>query len=336
MEKKIWDVVIIGGGPSGYTAAIYAARATLSTLVLTGIAAGGQLMNTTEVENFPGFGKGIQGPDLMMEMMDQAKRFGAELKMENVTKVESVKTQKIKNSKNQNEEFDLKKIFVGEEEILAKTVIISTGAGSKWLGVGEEKYLGKGVSTCAVCDAAFFRDKVTYVVGGGDAAIEDALALAKFAKRVNLVVRRSELRASKIMQERVLNNPKIKIIWNSETVEVGGDDALKTLKIKNSKTQNVEEFVTDGLFLAIGHFPTTGLFKGQVELNEKDFVKTAVNGELKTDWLEGYPTQTSISGVFACGDVVDFRYKQAITAAGMGCQAALDAEKYLTGKTTSY
>jgi len=336
MEKKIWDVVIIGGGPSGYTAAIYAARATLSTLVLTGIAAGGQLMNTTEVENFPGFGKGIQGPDLMMEMMDQAKRFGAELKMENVTKVEFVKTQKIKNSKNQNEEFDLKKIFVGEEEILAKTVIISTGAGSKWLGVGEEKYLGKGVSTCAVCDAAFFRDKVTYVVGGGDAAIEDALALAKFAKRVNLVVRRSELRASKIMQERVLNNPKIKIIWNSETVEVGGDDALKTLKIKNSKTQNVEEFVTDGLFLAIGHFPTTGLFKGQVELNEKDFVKTAVNGELKTDWLEGYPTQTSISGVFACGDVVDFRYKQAITAAGMGCQAALDAEKYLTGKTTSY
>jgi len=329
MEKKIWDVVIIGGGPSGYTAAIYTSRATLSTLVLTGTAAGGQLMNTTEVENFPGFSKGIQGPDLMMEMMEQAKRFGAELRMENVTKVElGSRTQELKNSRNQD--IEIKKIFVGEEEILAKTVVISTGAGSKWLGVGEEKYLGRGVSTCAVCDAAFFRDKVTYVVGGGDAAVEDALALSKFAKEVNLVVRKDFLKASKIMQERVLNNPKVKIIWNSQVTEIKGDEKLEEIKV------NDDWMKTDGLFLAIGHFPTTELFKGQIDLNEKGFVKTAVNGEIKVDWLEGYPTQTSTDGVFACGDVVDFRYKQAITAAGMGCQASLDVEKYLTGHSSSY
>ncbi len=323
MEQKVWDVVIIGGGPSGYTAAIYTSRAMLSTLVLSGTAAGGQLMNTTEVENFPGFSKGIMGPDLMTEMMEQAKRFGAILEIENVTKVELGG--------------EIKKVFVREKEILAKTVIVSTGAGSKMLNVGEEKFMGRGVSTCAVCDAAFFRDKVTYVVGGGDAAIEDAMALAKYTKEVNMVVRRDEFRASKIMQERVKKNPKVKIIWNSEVVGVGGEDVLKTLKLKNSKTQNTEEPLADGLFLAIGHFPNTKLFEGQLELDEKGFLLTAMNGGIMLDsWLEGYPTQTSEEGVFAAGDVVDFRYKQAVTAAGMGCQAALDVEKYLTGSVSGY
>ena len=336
MENKIWDVVIIGGGPSGYTAAIYTARAMLSTLVLAGTAAGGQLMNTTEVENFPGFAKGIMGPDLMMEMMEQAKRFGAVLEFENVTKVEIKKNQIVENSKNQNEEFDLKKIYVGEREIIAKTVIVSTGAGSKMLNVGEEKLIGRGVSMCAVCDAAFFRDKVTYVVGGGDAAVEDAMALSKFASEVNLVVRRDELKASKIMQERALKNPKVKIVWNSEVIRVLGDDKLHSIEIKNSKTQEIKTLSADGLFLAIGHFPNTKLFEEKLELDEKGFLKTGVNGGLEVEWLEGYPTQTSASGVFGAGDVVDFKYKQAITAAGMGCQAALDVEKYLTGEMSSY
>lgn len=316
MENKIWDVVIIGGGPSGYTAAIYTARAMLSTLVLSGTAAGGQLMNTTEVENFPGFSKGIMGPDLMVEMMEQAKRFGAVLEMENVTNVELGG--------------DTKKIFVGDREVLAKTVIVSTGAGSKMLNVGEEKFIGRGVSMCAVCDAAFFRDKVTYVVGGGDAAVEDAMALSKFASEVNLVVRRDELKASKIMQERVKNNPKIKIVWNSQVTEVKGDEKLEEIKI------NDEWVKADGLFLAIGHFPNTKLFEGFLELDEKRFLKTGINGGQGVDWLEGYPTMTSVAGVFGAGDVVDFKYKQAITAAGMGCQAALDVEKYLTGTVSGY
>lgn len=317
MENRVWDVVIIGGGPSGYTAAVYTSRAMLSTLVISGTAAGGQLMNTTEVENFPGFSKGIMGPDLMIEMMEQAKRFGAVLESENVTKVELGG--------------EIKKIYVGDKEILARSVIISTGAGSKMLNVGEEKLVGRGVSMCAVCDAAFFRDKVTYVVGGGDAACEDAMALAKFATEVNLVVRKSELKASKIMQERVKSNPKIKIIWNSEIKGVEGEERLEKVLLNHSWVN------ADGLFLAIGHFPATELFKDQLELDDKGFLLTAMNGGIMLDsWLEGYPTQTSEDGVFGAGDVVDFRYKQAITAAGMGCQAALDVEKYLTGSVTSY
>lgn len=332
MEEKIWDVVIIGGGPSGYTAAIYTARAMLSTLVLSGTAAGGQLMNTTEVENFPGFAKGIMGPDLMIEMMEQAKRFGAVLEVENVTRVNfGEKTQNLKTEKTQNEEIDLKRIYVGEREILAKTVIVSTGAGSKMLNIGEEKFIGRGVSMCAVCDAAFFRDKVTYVVGGGDAAVEDAMALSKFASEVNLVVRRDELKASKIMQERVKNNPKVKIIWNSQVTEVKGGEKLDEIKV------NDEWVKADGLFLAIGHFPNTAIFKDELELDEKGFLLTAMNGGIMLDdWLEGYPTQTSVDGVFGAGDVVDFKYKQAITAAGMGCQAALDVERYLTGTVSGY
>jgi thioredoxin reductase (NADPH) len=322
MENKIWDVIIIGGGPSGYTAGIYTSRATLSTLMISGIATGGQLMNTTEVENFPGFSKGIMGPDLMIEMMEQAKRFGVVMKQENVTRVELAG--------------EIKKVFVNDEEIKAKVIIVSTGAGSKMLGLGEEKLMGRGVSTCAVCDAAFYREKRAMVVGGGDAAMEDALALAKFAVSVDIVHRKDSFRASKIMQERVLSNKKINVIWNSEVVKVSGDNKLEGVVIKNNQTDTELEMKMDGLFLAIGHFPVTELFKGQLELDEKGFLKTGMNGAMEPDWMEGYPTMTSVPGVFGAGDVVDFRYKQAVTAAGMGCQAALDAEEYLTGSTTSY
>ncbi len=322
VEDKLWDAVIIGGGPSGYTSALYLSRATLTVLVLAGIKAGGQLMNTTAVENFPGFVDGVLGPDLMQSMEAQAKKFGAEVRYEDVTKVELTG--------------EVKKVWVGENEIHAKAVIISTGASSKMLGLGEEKLMGRGVSTCAVCDAAFFKDKVTVVVGGGDAAMEDALALTKYAKEIHLVHRRAELKASKIMQDRVLINQKIKIIWNSEVVEVKGVKKLEGVKIKNLLTNELVEMPTEGLFLAIGHFPATDLFRGQVELDEKGFLKTGITCGNDLVWLEGYPTMTSVQGVFGCGDVVDFKYKQAITAAGMGCQAALDAEKFLTGKVSGW
>ncbi len=322
IEDKMWDVVIIGGGPSGYTSALYLARATLTVLVLAGIKAGGQLMNTTMVENFPGFADGIMGPDLMQNMEAQAKRFGAEIRYEDVTKVDLAG--------------DVKKIWVGDIEITAKTVVISTGASAKMLGLGEEKFMGRGVSTCAVCDAAFFKDKVTVVVGGGDAAMEDALALTKYAKDVILVHRRGELKASKIMQDRVLVNQKIKVIWKSEVVEVSGEEKLEGIKIKNVESNEIIEMQVDGLFLAIGHYPATELFKGQVDLDEKGFLKTGITSGDEKVWLEGYPTMTSMHGVFGCGDVVDFKYKQAITAAGMGCQSALDAEKFLTGKVSGW
>ncbi|KKU25594.1 MAG: Thioredoxin reductase [Microgenomates group bacterium GW2011_GWA2_46_16] len=322
MEEKKWDVIIVGGGPSGYTAAIYLSRATLSVLVLAGTKAGGQLMNTTEVENFPGFKDGVMGPDLMLNMEAQAKKFGAEVRYENVTKVEM--------------SGETKKIWVGEKEISAKALIISTGASAKMLGLDEEKWIGKGVSTCAVCDAAFFKEKMTVVVGGGDAAMEDALALTKYASEVYLVHRRDSFKASKIMQERVTTNPKIKIIWKSEVAEVKGSEKMERITIKNVETGLTTDMAVDGLFLAIGHFPATELFKGQVDLDEKGFLKTGITNGNAMLWIEGYPTMTSVDGVFGCGDVVDFKYKQAITAAGMGCQAALDVEKYLTGKVSSY
>lgn len=322
---KKYDVIVIGGGPSGYTSAIYLSRATLSVLVLAGSNPGGQLIFTTEVENFPGFSKGIMGPDLMMEMEAQAKKFGAEVIYSEVSKVEL--------------SGDVKKVWVGETEYQSRAVVVSTGASSKMIGIGEEAYVGRGVSTCAVCDAAFFRGKKTYVVGGGDAAMEDAMALTKFADEVTIVHRREEFRASKIMQERVLTNPKVKVLWNSEVVEVSGEPKLSSIKVKNVKTNKVTEHQLDGLFVAIGHVPTTKLFEGILELNEKGYLTTTMTALMSdTKWrvsekdmyLDGYPTMTSIEGVFGCGDVVDYRYRQAITAAGMGCQAALDAEKYLT------
>lgn len=305
------DVIIIGAGPSGYTAGIYLARAGLKPLILAGEKAGGQLMLTTKVENFPGFSNGIMGPKLMEEMRVQAEKFGAEIENKDVTKVELIG--------------DVKKVWVKDKEYQAKAVIISTGARARMLNVGEEKFLGRGVSTCAVCDAAFFKDKVTYVVGGGDAAMEEVMALKRQTNSVGLIYRGDKLRASKIMQDKVLNG--IEVIWNSEVVVVKGEQKLEKIKIKNSKTKEEEELPADGLFLAIGHLPETSLFKGVLELDEKGFLKTG---------MADLPTQTSVVGVFGAGDVVDFRYRQAITAAGMGCMAALDAEKFLTGSVSGY
>lgn len=322
---KKYDVIVIGGGPSGYTASLYLGRAALSVLVLAGNQPGGQLVYTTEVENFPGFPKGIMGPDLMMAMESQAKRFGVDVIYSEVTKVELIG--------------DIKKVFVGEEEYQAGSVVVSTGATSKMIGVGEEEYIGRGVSTCAVCDAAFFKNKKTFVVGGGDAAMEDTLALTKFAESVTIVHRREEFRASKIMQKRVLDNPKVKVLWNSEVVGVSGEAKLSSVKVKNVKTGEVKEFPVDGLFVAIGHVPTSKLFEEKLELDEKGYLRTTMTSLMRDNkwrvsegdyWLNGFPTMTSVEGVFGCGDVVDYRYKQAVTAAGMGCQAALDAEKYLT------
>jgi len=324
---KKYDVIVVGGGPSGYTAAIYLSRAALSVLVLAGAQPGGQLIFTTEVENFPGFPKGVMGPDLMMAMEAQAKRFGAEVLYSEASKVDLMG--------------NIKKVWVGEEEYQADAVVVSTGASSKMIGIGEEAYLGRGVSTCAVCDAAFFKGKKTFVVGGGDAAMEDALALVKFAGEVNIVHRRNEFRASKVMQERVLSNPKVKVIWDSEVVEVSGEPKLSSIKVKNVKTNEITEHQLDGLFVAIGHVPTTKLFEGKLELDEKGYLRTTMTALMrdtkwrvseKDVWLDGYPTMTSVEGVFGCGDVVDYRYRQAVTAAGMGCMAALDAEKYLADK----
>ncbi len=327
----IRNVIVIGGAPAGYTAALYLARATLKPLVLAGENAGGQLMFTDVVENFPGFAMGIKGPDLMEAMRKQAERFGAEIKNENVTKVELTG--------------DIKKVWVGdptspEASFGARAVVLALGASSKMIGVGEEKLLGKGVSTCAVCDAAFYKDKTVYVVGGGDAAMEDALALAKFTNRVTLIVRKDKLKASQIMQKRVLEEKKIPVLWTTEVVGVTGEDRLKTLKLKNSKTQEIKEQEADGLFLAIGHTPATNILLGQVELDSHGYLMTNQTSNKSVNnmdiWLNDYPTATNIKGVFGAGDMVDIRYRQAITAAGMGCMAALDVEKFLTGSISGW
>ena len=308
---KARKLIIIGSGPAGYTAAVYAARAELQPLVLAGEKSGGQLMNTRMVENWPGKEAGIMGPDLMMEMRKQAQKFGGEIIDKNVTKVDL-----------SQRPF---KVWAEEEEYEAEGLIIATGAESIMLGVpGEKELMGRGVAICAVCDAPFYRDKVVYVIGGGDAAVEDALGLTKYAKEVYLVHRRDELRASKIMAKRVKENVKIKILWNTELKEVLGKDKVEKIRVKDNKTGEEKELVADGVFLAIGHKPATEMFKGQLTLDEKGYIKVSMQ----------YPavTQTNVEGVFAAGDVVDFRYKQAVTAAGMGCQAALDAEKYLEQK----
>jgi thioredoxin reductase (NADPH) len=263
----------------------------------------------------------------MMAMEEQAKGFGAEVIYSEVSKVEL--------------EGEIKRVWVGETEYQTKAVVVSTGATAKMIGVGEEKYIGRGVSSCAVCDAAFYKGKKTVVVGGGDAAMEDALALAKFATDVTIIHRREEFRASKVMQDRVLSNPKIKVVWNSEVVSVSGEPVLKSVKVRDIKTGEEREMETDGLFVAIGHVPTTQIFKDKLELSEKGYLTTTMTALMKDDkwrvgekdvWLDGFPTMTSVEGVFGCGDVVDYRYRQAITAAGMGCQAALDVEKYLSNQ----
>ncbi len=314
-------VIIVGSGPAGYAAAVYAARAELRPLILTGTQPGGQLTQTTEVENYPGFPEGIMGPELMERMRQQATKFGAEMVFE---KVEALEVDKGK-----------VKLNTLGKSYEAETVIIATGAKPKMLAIGEEKLIGRGVSMCAVCDAAFFRDKKVFVVGGGDAAIEDAMALSKFTSKVNLLVRRDELRASKAMQRRVFNNEdKVKIWWRTEVRKVVGKDRLEGLVLEvEGKEREVE---AEGLFLAIGHLPATEWLKGSgVELDEKGYIKVGLTVNcssltVRELWLSGYPTMTTLEGVFAAGDVVDFRYQQAITAAGLGVMAALDVEKYLS------
>ncbi|MDH5437682.1 MAG: thioredoxin-disulfide reductase [Candidatus Bathyarchaeota archaeon] len=300
----MYDTIIIGSGPAGLTATTYASRAKLKTLVVAGAKWGGQLMLTTEVENFPGFKEGILGPDLMDNMWKQAKRFGAETIFEDATAVD----------------FSSKpfKVTAGNKVYEGKTVIIATGASAKWLGLESEKRLrGRGVSVCATCDAAFFKDKKVAVVGGGDTAIEEALALSKFAREVKVIHRRDKLRASKILQERAFNDPKIEFIWNSTVQEILGKDRVEGVRLRKVDSNKEFELACDAVFIAIGWKPETEIFKGQIELDQAGYV------------VAKDTTKTNVEGVFVAGDAQDYRYRQAITAAGAGCMAALDAEKYL-------
>lgn len=306
MEGQTRNVVIIGSGPAGLTAAVYASRANLAPLVIEGFDAGGQLMLTTDVENYPGFVDGIMGPELMERMRKQAARFGAEYLTENVGSVDL-----------SSRPF---RVTATSGNYLAHALIISTGAKAKMLEVpGERELLGHGVSTCATCDGFFFRDRELIVVGGGDSAMEEAVFLTKFASRVTVVHRRDSLRASKIMQERAFKNDKIDFVWDSTVDEVLGNGKVESVRLRNLKTNEITTMRTDGLFVAIGHTPNTSLFEDQLEL---------AGGYILT---RGGTTETSVQGVFAAGDVVDFRYRQAITAAGMGAGAAIDAERYLEG-----
>ena len=304
-KKTKFDVVIIGAGPSGYTAGIYCSRAGYDTLILSGILPGGQLVNTTEVENYPGFEKGIMGPDLMIEMRKQTQRMGTTIVDDEVVNVDF-----------RNSPF---KILTGSEEYEGRAVIIATGANPRKLGLdGEQTFAGKGVSYCATCDGPFFRNQELIVVGGGDSAIEEGTFLTKFATKVHLVHRRNELRASKIMQERALNNEKIEFHWDSEVIDIKGDQKMQQGVIKNIKTNEETTLDVGGLFVAIGHEPNTKLFKNQIDLDDEGYIV------LKNK------THTNIEGVFAAGDVHDRSYRQAITAAGFGCMAAIDVDKYLT------
>ncbi|MFB4304932.1 thioredoxin-disulfide reductase [Actinomadura sp. GTD37] len=304
--SDVRNVIIIGSGPAGYTAAVYAARGDLKPLVFEGsVTAGGALMNTTDVENFPGFPDGIMGPDLMDSLRKQAERFGAELITDDVTEVDLTADPKV--------------VKVGDETYLAKSVIVATGSGYRELGLPDEKRLsGRGVSWCATCDGFFFREQDIVVVGGGDTAMEEAIFLTKFARSVTVVHRRGELRASKIMQDRAFANEKIKFLWDSEVAGIQGDDRVTGVTVRNTKTGAESTVEITGLFIAIGHDPRSELFAGQLE--------TDTDGYLLVD---APTTRTKIPGVFACGDVVDHIYRQAITAAGSGCSAAIDAERWL-------
>jgi thioredoxin reductase (NADPH) len=299
------NLIVIGSGPAGFTAALYAARANLAPLVLKGLEAGGQLMLTTEVENYPGFADGILGPELMDQMEKQAARFGSEILSVHVTRV------------------DLSErpfgVWAGDQEWRAHTVVIATGATARWLDVpGEQHLRGRGVSACATCDGFFFRDRELIVVGGGDSAMEEATFLTKFASKVTIVHRRDEFRASKIMQERALANPKIEVAWNREIVEILGDDSVTGVRIRDTVTGETEERSTDGVFMAIGHTPNTELFGEWLDLDPEGYVV-----------VQEPRTRTSVEGVFAAGDVTDRVYRQAVTAAGQGCKAAMDAERFL-------
>lgn len=299
------NVAIIGSGPAGLTAAIYAARANLSPLLIEGWQSGGQLTTTTEVENYPGFAKGVMGPELMKEMRAQAERFGTEFLTGDVTAVTLKKSP-----------FSL--TIDGEQTILARTIIIATGASAIQIGLPNEKRLtGHGVSTCATCDGFFFKGKELVVVGGGDSAMEEANFLTKFAAKVSIVHRRDKLRASKIMQERAMKNEKIAFVWNSVVEDILGNDVVTGVRLKNVVTGKTMELACAGVFVAIGHRPNTALFAGQLDMDEKGYLRTTQG------------TATNIPGVFAAGDVQDSRYRQAITAAGTGCMAAIDAERFL-------
>jgi len=300
-------VIIIGSGPAGYTAAVYAARANLAPLMLTGLQAGGQLTLTTLVENYPGFVDGIQGPELMETMKKQAERFGTEMIAEDATAVDFQRRPFV--------------VRAGDASYESQTVIIATGATAKLLGLdAETQLMGRGVSTCATCDGFFFKDQNIMVVGGGDAAMEEALFLSRLGRKVDVVHRRDSLRASKIMQERALKNPKIEVIWNSAVDAIADVDQGKVtgVRLKNLKTGALDERPVDGLFIAIGHQPNTQIFRGQIELLPNEYIKVVPG-----------TTQTSVPGVFAAGDAQDHVYRQAVTAAGTGCMAALEAERYL-------
>lgn len=303
----IRDLVIVGSGPAGYTAAIYASRAQLNPLQYEGsVTAGGALMTTTEVENFPGFVDGVMGPVLMEDMRKQAARFGTELITDDVVEMDL--------------KGDVKTIKDGSGNVVqARAVILATGSAYKHIGLANEDRLsGRGVSWCATCDGFFFRDQTIAVVGGGDSAVEEATFLTKFASKVVLIHRRDSLRASKIMADRALNNPKIEMLWNTEVVDILGEEKVSGLALKNTVTGELSERDFTGLFVAIGHIPRSELLIGQIDLDNEGYVK-----------VEGRSTRTNLPGVFACGDLVDHTYRQAITAAGSGCQAALDAEKFL-------
>lgn len=303
------ELLIIGSGPAGYTAAIYAARANLKPMLYQGIQPGGQLTITTEVENYPGFPEGIQGPELMIHFEKQAQRMGADLRYGLATKVDFSQLPY--------------KVWIDEEKLIeADAVIIATGASAKWLNIESEQRLnGYGVSACAVCDGFFFRGKEVAVVGAGDTAAEEALYLSKLCSTVHMLVRRDEMRASKVMQERVKKTPNIKVYWNTETEEVLGEKTVEGVRIKNNKTGETEDIPVKGFFVAIGHTPNSDVFKDWLEMDESGYIKT-VPGTAKTN----------IEGVFAAGDVQDKIYRQAVTAAGSGCMAALDAERYLGEK----
>ena len=300
------DLAIIGSGPAGYTAGIYASRASLKPVLFEGLESGGQLMLTTDVENYPGFDSGIMGPDLMQIFKKQAERFGTEIKTETINSIKKIDGGFSLESAKDSYEF--------------KSVIISSGASAKWLDIkGEKELQGHGVSACATCDGFFFKEKEVIVVGGGDSAMEEALFLTNFAKKVYIVHRRDSFRASKIMQDRALDNDKIEVLWNKEVTEIHGSESVESVSLADTKDGSSSEVNIDGVFMAIGHTPNVDFLDGLVELDEKGYVKTGFTTE----------TSTSVPGVFAAGDVADSIYRQAVTAAGTGCQAAIDAERWL-------
>ncbi|GAA3948977.1 thioredoxin-disulfide reductase [Gordonia caeni] len=307
-DNTIHDLIIVGSGPAGYTAAVYAARAELKPVVFEGISFGGALMTTTEVENYPGFRAGIQGPELMDEMREQAVRFGADLRTEEVDTIRL--------------EGEVKEVEVGGEVYRARAVILAMGAAARYLEVpGEQDFLGRGVSSCATCDGFFFRDQEIAVIGGGDSAMEEATFLTKFASKVTLIHRREEFRASKIMLERARANDKIDFLTNATVSEVKGDNGVSELVITDTRTGSTSTLPATGMFVAIGHDPRSELVRGQVALDDEGYVQ-----------VQGRSTYTDVPGVFACGDLVDHTYRQAVTAAGSGCSAAIDAERWLAAR----